>query len=230
MTLTLLTAVLLSTAVPDETQPPPEDQFAGYAARRHLELGMGFLGGVRDETRVGFVFAGGTAESIPYAQALTTPFALKPYDRAIVYGIGWEGRYVAQHIRFTVGLQKPNASFRMMDAIFPTDVGGVTRDVGTRSLNLWDVRFGLGTEYAFKYAAPFVDVVGDMQAVKASMTIDGQTARYEAWTFGLAVRAGVRFNMGGGVFIAPMGEVGIGGPVMWGASLQAGWVVPLDRV
>ncbi|MBK7860824.1 MAG: hypothetical protein IPJ65_19925 [Archangiaceae bacterium] len=228
MTPTLVVIAALLATSPDAPTPEAEDvaahpSFAGYTARRHLELTMGFLGGVRDETRNGYAFGSGTSE----ARALTGPFALAPYARTIVYGLGWETRYVTQHVRFTVGLQKPFASFRMMDAIFPADVGGTTREVGTRSLELWDVRFGLGGEYAFKYVTPFVDVIGDVQSVKAALTVDQATAEYKAWAFGLVVRAGLRVQLGDSVFVAPMGEVGIGGPVLWGAGLQAGWVLPM---
>jgi hypothetical protein len=225
-TLAVIATLFLSAAETTDA-PPPEDTFEAYTAKRHVELTMGFIGGLRDETRVGFGFNSGSASMLPYAQALTTPFALTPYDRTIVYGLSWETRYVTQHVRFTVGVSKPFASFRMMDAIFPTDVGGTTRDVGTRSLNLWDVRFGLGTEYAWRHVAPFVDVIGDMQYVGASMTVDGETAEYRAWTFGFVVRAGLRIHMGDSVFLAPTAEYGLGGPVRFGVGLQAGWVLPL---
>ncbi|MBL8955875.1 MAG: hypothetical protein JNK82_34190 [Myxococcaceae bacterium] len=228
-TLAVVFTLLAAAPAPEEVvaEPPLDDSFDGYTEPQHLELGMGFIGGVRDLTRAGYTFNSGTAESVAGAQALTAPFALAPYDRTVVYGLSWETRYVSQHVRFTVGVSKPFASFRMMDALFPTQVGGATLDVGTRSLSLWDVRFGLGTEYAFKYAAPFVDVLGDMQRIEASMTVDGHTAEYKAWTFGFVVRAGVRFHMGRGVYLAPMAEVGFGGPVRFGAGLQAGWVIPM---
>jgi len=229
MTHTLAVIFTLLSAAPEEAvvEPPADDTFEGYTSKRHLEIGMGFIGGVRDLTRAGYAFNSGSAEGIDGAQALATPFALAPFDRTIVYGLGWEARLVSQHVRFTMGLSKPFASFRMMDAIFPADVRGASLEVGTRSLTLWDVRFGLGGEYAFKYCAPFIDVIGDMQKISASMTVDGLTARYDAWTFGFIVRAGVRFHMGDGVFLAPTGEIGLGGPIVWGVGLQAGWVIPL---
>lgn len=225
MNLATLTAVLLSLADENLAEAPPPDDFAGYTARHHFELTMGFLGGVRDETRAGYTFSSGSAQLGPGAEAIVTPFALTPYDRTIVYGLGWETRYVANHLRFTMGLQKPFASFRMMDALSPSEAG----IAGTRSLTLWDIRLGLGVEHAFRYAAPFVDVIGDAQYVNAALTIDTRSAQFKAWSFGFVVRAGVRIHVGEGLFIAPMGEVGIGGPVIWAAGLQAGWVLPLSR-
>jgi hypothetical protein len=207
-----LIAMLLC-AAPEETPAPPEDDT--YTGKRHFEITMGFTGGVRDETRTGFGFTGGTSP----AQALTAPFSLAPYDRTVVYGLAWDVRYVTQHVRFTVGLQKPFASFRMTDA--------VTGEVGTRSLSLWDIRFGLGTEYAFKHVTPYVDVIGDVQKVDAALTVGTETANYSAWTFGFVVRAGVRVHMGEALFLAPAGEIGLGGPVRWGVGLQAGWVLPI---
>ncbi len=229
MTHILAVVFTLLSATPEEAvvEPPPDGAFEGYTAKHHIELGMGFIGGVRDETRAGYAFNSGTAESVAGAQALATPFALAPFDRTIVYGLAWETRFVSRHVRFTVGLSKPFASFRMMDAIFPSDFGGATHEVGARSLSLWDVRFGLGTEYAFKYVAPFIDVIGDMQKIDAALTVDGLTAKYDAWTFGFVVRAGLRIHMGDAVYLAPTVELGLGGPVQWGAGLQAGWVIPL---
>lgn len=231
--MTTLLAVLLMTAAYPEVDPqpvdaPPPDEFAEtYKAPRHFEITMGFMGGVRDATRGGYAFSSGTAESIAGAQALTDPFLQAPFNRVVTYGLAWEARYVAQHVRFTMGLQKPFASFRMAEALFPGDVAGAPLDIGTRSLDLWDVRFGLGTEYAFKYVTPFVDVVGDVQTVSASMTIGGETATYKATTFGFSVRAGLRVHMGDHLFLAPMGELGFGNGMKWGASLAAGWVIPV---
>ena len=91
-------------------------------------------------------------------------------------------------------------------------IGGTERQVGTRSLNLWDVRFGLGTEYSFRYVAPFVDVLGDMQYVNAAMTVDGETAQYKAWTFGFVVRGGMRIHMGDNLFL----ETAASGPAQVG--------------
>ena len=229
MTATLAAVFMLLSATEENPEPPPRDDFAGYTSQHHFELTMGFLGGMRDETRAGYAFSSGSADLVPHAEALTTPFALAPYDRTIVYGLAWETRYVARHLRFTMGLSKPFASFRMMDALFPVDVGGTTREVGTRALNLWDVRFGLGLEYAFRYVTPFVDVIGDAQYVAASMTVDGLTATYKAWSFGFVARAGLRVQLGDGLFLAPTGELGLGGPVIFGVGLQAGWVLPLGQ-
>ena len=223
MTLATLAALLLTLAEPTDAVPPPQDDFAGYTSKRHLELTMGFLGGVRDETRAGYTFSSGSAELAPGAEGIVTPFALTPYDRTIVYGLGWEARYVARHLRFTVGVQKPFASFRMMDALSPSEAGLA----GTRSLTLWDVRFGLGLEHSFRYVAPFIDVIGDAQYVNAALTVDSRAATFKAWSFGFVVRAGIRVHVGDALFSAPMGEIGVGGPVQWAAGLQAGWVIPM---
>jgi hypothetical protein len=218
----LAAAVVLLAAA----DPAPQEEPNPYLADRHVEISMGFVGGVRDLSHMGFTFEDGNAESIPYAQALAAPFSAAPYGGVSVYGLGGEWRYVSRHIRITAGVQKPFASFRLSDAVGTYDVGGVQREVGTRSLSLWDFRFGLGAEYPFRYATPFVDVVGDMQVVSAYLTVDGQTADYRAWAFGFAVRAGVRLQVGDNMYLAPMGEYGIGGAVRWGAALQVGWVIP----
>lgn len=214
MTATLATlAVLLCSAASDPEAPPPRDDFSGYGAKHHLELSLGFLGGVRDESRAGYALDSGSAGLPPRSEGSSAP-----YERTIVYGAAGEVRYVARHLRLTAGLSKPFASFRLTDN---------TGEVGTRSLDLWDVRFGIGLEHSFRYAAPFIDVLGDAQLISAAVTVDGQTAVYRAWTFGFVVRAGVRVHLGDGLFLSPMGEVGVGGPVQWGVGLQAGWVLAI---
>ena len=52
----------------EERQREEEKAAGAYLARQHLEFGMGFLGGVRDEGRSGFVFAGGSASGVPGAR------------------------------------------------------------------------------------------------------------------------------------------------------------------
>jgi hypothetical protein len=222
--MTSLLALTLLTAAMDLPPPPPEE--SPYLAPRHVELAFGFVGGVRDLTRVGYVFEGGEAESIPFAAALAAPFSAPPYDQVPVYGVAFEYRYVARHLRITTGLQKPFAAFRLSDAIGTYDVGGIEREVGTRSLSMWDFRFGLGAEYSFRYVTPFVDLVGDAQLLNASLTIDGRTADYRAWAFGFSARAGLRVHLGDYLFLAPSGEYGLGGAVRYGASLQAGFIIP----
>jgi hypothetical protein len=157
---------MLLTATPEETPELPPDDT--YLKRHHFDVSMGFTGSVRD-------------------------LAL---DRAAVYGLAWETRFVTQHVRFTIGLQKPFASM-------------------PANPSLWDIRFGLGTEYSFRYVTPYVDVIGDVQKIDA------------AWTFGFVARVGLRVHMGESLFLAPAGEIGLGGPVRWGVGLQAGWVLPV---
>jgi hypothetical protein len=205
----ILAAVLATT---DSFEPPPPEV---YVSHSHLEASFGFMGGYRDLSRMGFAFEDGTSP----AQGLTDPFSAAPYSGLPVMGVSAELRVVAHHLRFTAGVQKPFASFRLSDA--------VSGDVSTHALSLWDFRFGLGGEYAFQHVAPFVDLLGDMQVVTASLAVSNQTADYKAWAFGFTVRAGVRFHLSEYLYIAPSAEIGLGGAQRFGASLQAGWVIPV---
>jgi hypothetical protein len=194
-----------------------------YLAVQHLEYGMGFTGGLRDESQTGFVFSGGGASSVPGAQGLISPFSQAPYDRLQVMGLAWELRAVVDHLRLTVGVQKPFAGFSLLDAQSTSSVGTVS----PRAVTLWDVRFGFGVEHRFRYLTPFADLLGDAQSVATDLTVDGAPASYKAWTFGFTARAGVRLHLGHYLYLAPMGELGVYGPVRWAVALQAGWVVPL---
>lgn len=205
--------------------PPKED--SPYLAVQHLEYGMGFMGGLRDESQTGFVFSNGSASGVPGAQGLIGPFSSSPYDKLAVVGLAWEVRAVMDHLRMTVGVQKPFTGFSLLDAQSTTEVGGASRAVSPRAISLWDLRFGFGVEHRFRYLTPYVDLMGDAQSVTTDLTVDGASATYKAWTFGFTVRAGVRLHLGHYMYLAPMGEVGVYGPVRWAAGLQVGWVVPL---
>jgi hypothetical protein len=180
-----------------------------------VELSVGFIGGYRDLSHMGFAFEDGVSS----AQGLVDPFSAAPYSGLPVYGVSSELRVVAHHLRFTAGVQKPFASFRLSDA--------VNGDVSTRALTMWDFRFGLGGEYAFAHVAPFVDLLGDAQVVSAALAVSNQAVDYRAWAFGFTVRAGLRFHLSEYLYIAPSAEVGLGGAQRFGASLQAGWVIPV---
>ncbi len=211
-----------------EKQREEERTRQAYLARQHLEFGMGFLGGVRDEGRTGFVFAGGSASGVPGAQGLIDPFTTAPYNGVPVAGLGWELRSVVDHLRMTFGVQKPFTSFSLLSTESTVPVDGTPRTISPRSLGLWDLRFGFGVEHRFRWVTPYLDLLGDAQSVATDLTVDGQPASYKAWTFGFAVRAGARIHLGHYMYLAPSGEVGVYGPVRWGVSLQAGWQVPLD--
>src|SRR5205814_492418 len=51
-----LLAALCIAAAPPEATTPAEDPMEAYTQPRHFELAMGFIGGVRDETRAGYAF------------------------------------------------------------------------------------------------------------------------------------------------------------------------------
>jgi hypothetical protein len=180
-----------------------------------VEVSLGFMGALRDERTVGFSYKTGPGGDLPGGQALVEPFGAAPYDRVPVYGLGAEARVVSHHVRITTGFAKPFAQFRLGDVATPT--------VSPRSLSLADLRFGLGGEWAFKYAAPFIDLMGDAQWVSTEIALEGRSTTYAAWTFGFTVRGGVRLELSDNFFVVPMGEWGLTGPTRFGAQLQVGW-------
>lgn len=193
----------------------------------HIELVFGFMGGQRDQSWSGFVVGADTAGT-PGAASLVGPFTAAPISNAIVSGPTWEVREVHRHVRMTVGLQKPFALFRASEGAGAYDVDGVSRSVTVRTLQLWDVRLGLGGEYAFRRVTPFVDLLGDLRWANAELTVDGLPASYKAWSFAYSVRAGARVQLSDAMFLAASGEVSVMGAPRFGGQLVLGFAFPFD--
>lgn len=214
--------VLVSFAVPalasEGSDEPPDDA---------TELTFGFMGGLRNESTTGFVVTNETA-STPGAAALVGPFAAAPLTNAVVSGPAWEARWVHRHVRMTVGVQKPFALLPLAESAGTWDVDGVTRSVSLRTLQLWDVRLGLGAELSLRRVTPFVDLLGDMRWVGADVAVDGLAASYRAWTFDYSVRAGLKVRLSDAMFVAASGEVGLLGASRFGGQLVLGFALPLD--
>lgn len=194
-----------------------------------FELSVGFMGGGRDYRESGFVYAGGPGGDVPFGQALIEPLQRFPFVNARLFGPSWEVREVTSGVRFSVGLQKPFASFNTSAGTATSQVGGVDLEVSSRALSMWELRFGLGYEYTFaKRFTPFVDLIGQLDWVSAELTIGGAQARYQAQSFAFSAKAGVRVLVSKWVFIAPSAEIGLVGDVRWGAQLVAGVQLPFD--
>jgi hypothetical protein len=205
--------------LPVEPTPAPDT---------HFELSFGFMGGARDESRVGFIFAGGDAGSIPGASALSAPFATAPFSNLLVTGPSLEARWVQHHVRMTVGMQKPFAQFVLGQGVSGTDLQGVTREVSVRSFSFWDLRLGLGGEVTYRSVTPFADLCGDVQWVSSDVTIDGSAGSFKALMFGYSIRAGVRVAISDYLYVAPSAEFGLLGPQRYGAQLLVGFTFPVD--
>ena len=186
---------------------------------------MGFAGGERDYRTAGFSFASGADNAPTFGKSLVSTFEQFPFARVRLIGPAWELRQVVDHVRFTVGLQKPFASFLLSDAQ-STAAGGSS--VITRSLSVWELRFGLGTEYRFGPVTPFIDLSGQLEWLGAELTVNDGQVSYKAQTFSLMVRAGARIQLSPLVFIAPSAEIGVLGNVRWGAQLMVGVTLPYD--
>lgn len=203
---------------PQQGEPPPQS---------YSELTFGFMGGLRDESSTGFVVTGETAGT-PGAASLVGPFVNAPLTRAIVSGPAWEARWVHHHVRMTVGLQKPFALLPLADGAGQYDVDGTSRSVSLRTLQLWDVRLGLGAELTVQRVTPFVDLLGDVRWVGADVAVDGLSASYRAWSFGYSVRAGLKVRLSEAMFVAASGEVGLLGASRYGGQLVIGFALPFD--
>jgi len=205
----------------DEPKPPPAEP-EPFMASQHFEIGMGFLGGERDLGRNGFAFGA------PAQQRVLAPLTTDPYNALPVAGASWELRMVVSDLRMAVGVEKPFAAVSFDPVNFSDATDGGMHTLTPRSLNLWDVRFGLGFEHRFSHVAPFVDLLGDIQSISTNLNVDGANKSYQEWTWAFAVRAGVRFQLPHYMFIAPSAELGVYGPARWAVTLQTGWQIPMN--
>jgi hypothetical protein len=201
-------------------EPPPEPE--PWQASQHFEGAFGFLGGERDLGHNAYQFTGRSA------QRVLAPLTTDPYNALPVAGVDWELRMVVSDLRMALGAQKPFAAVAYDPVQFQDVTDGAMHSLTPRSLNLWDVRFGLGFEHRFKAFTPYVDLIGDVQSISTDLVVDGANKSYSEWTFAFSVRAGLRFQLPHYMFIAPSAELGVYGPSRWAVTLQTGWLVPMN--
>lgn len=206
----------------EELDPPPPPRVT-----THTEFVFGFMGGQRDQSWSGFVVGNETAGT-PGAASLVGPFTAPPISNAIVSGPTWEVREVHRRVRMTVGLQKPFALFRPTEGAGAYDVDGVSRSITVRTLQLWDIRLGLGWEYSIRRVTPFIDLLGDIRWANAELTVDGLPASYKAWSFAYSLRAGARVQVSDAMFIAASAEASVMGAPRFGGQLVLGFAFPFD--
>jgi hypothetical protein len=179
----------------------------------HFEATMGFVAGQHRYDELRFARESGPANAPPAA------LQGAPYDRTEVFGLRYDVRLVVSHVRMTAGIDFPFTSFSAESAV--RDTGAGVRRV--ESLKSYVLRFGIGGEYPFGPVVPFVDVLGSVHWVSTTMLFDGESSEYGASAFGFSARAGVRLQVREWFFASLAGEVGIIGPVRWGAELYVGF-------
>jgi hypothetical protein len=191
-------------------------------ASDHFEFTMGFIAGARRYGGESFAHEKGGG-GVPGAQALVEPFDRAPYDDCTVLGLRYDLRLVVSHVRMTVGVDFPFASFDPEKTRRSYGVAGVEREIAVQRIRPYELRFGIGGEYAFGRFTPFVDLVGEVDWVSTELSVDGTTVGYEASSFGFSARAGARLYVRDWFFVAAAGEIGIVGQRIWGAELSLGF-------
>lgn len=187
----------------------------------HLEVSMGFLAGQRSYSDTSFKFEDGS--TMAGVGGMVDPFNNAPFDKVQMYGLRYDLRLVVSFLRMTVGMDIPFASYGNGDGTGRYRLAGETRQVSVQKLEALDLRFGIGAELPVGTLVPFVDVLGSVHWITASMAIDDQRADFSATTFAFSSRAGVRLHVRRWFYAAVAGEVGIVGDVMWGAELSVGF-------
>jgi hypothetical protein len=189
--------------------------------RTHGEISFGYLGQWTDETNRALELKPSQNDP-PFAGAITDPFLGRPFSGTVLSGATLESRVVYDGIRVTAGLRFPFMNFRPTSTAQVVNVGGVDREVLVRSVSLWDVRTGIGFEFATRRVTPYFDVLGDLQMMSTQLVIDGQPAKYQGTAFSLGGRVGVRFQFQH-AFLAVSAEGTALGPLRLGGSAQLGF-------
>lgn len=229
MTLTTLAALALLTSTAS-MEPPPEpttptaateraEARRRYTDRLHTELSFGYLGEWRNDSPRAWELK--TAEAPVGAAAMTAPFDGAPFNGLASSGLTVESRVIYDWVRFSIGLRWPFATFRAGDTTSTVDFGPATHEVMVRSLSAFTFRTGLGVELPFGIATPFIDVIGDVEKVGATIVIDGAPTKWDSTGFALGARTGVRLQFSQ-VFVQLAGEATAIGAPRFGGSLQAG--------
>ena len=130
---------------------------------------------------------------------------------------------MVSHVRMTVGVDFPFASFAPGDTRRSYGVAGVEREIAVQKIRPYELRFGIGGEYTFGRFTPFADLIGEVDWVDTELTVDGTTVEYEASSFGFSARAGARLYLRDWFFVAAAGDIGIVGQRFWGVELSLGF-------
>ena len=176
----------------------------------------------RNYERTNFEWTAGGGE-IEGARALIKPFERGPFVNTPVSGLRYDVRLVVSHVRMTAGVDVPFAIYRTADSVQQYDVCGQPRTLTVQSIQPVDLRFGIGAEYPIGPVAPFLDVMGGVHWTQADLSLDGVDTTYNATSFALSARAGVRLHVRRWFFTSLAGEVGLLGDVRWGAELALGF-------
>jgi len=201
----------------------PTVGFAGdvMSEETHLEIAVGFMGGVRSYGTAPFALASDN-EGLA---GLDEPFVLIPFEDSPVFGPRWESRLVLSQIRMTLGYQRPYPTWEGLESTRATGVDGQKLPASARGLRANELRFGLGLEPPTGRVTPFVDLVGDIAWVSTDLAVNGDAATYKSESFSLAGRGGLRIQAADYVFIEAAGEYGLVGPNEWGAQLMVGFAL-----
>jgi hypothetical protein len=221
---TLLFAVAFvapATGWADDYRQEALDDDPGLGAWDHFELSMGFLAGQRSYSDTPFKFAGGT--EIEGAGAILEPFLATPFDMVPAYGLRYDARLVVSYLRMTVGVDIPFAAYGNAEASGDYPVGGVERRVTVQELKPFDLRFGIGAEAPIGSVVPFVDVLGSIHWVDASIAVDDELAQFRSTSFAFSGRGGVRLHVRRWFYATASAEVGIVGDIVWGTELSLGF-------
>lgn len=190
--------------------------------RTHGELSFGYLGQWSNETVRALELKPSQNGDPPFAGSITEPFLGAPFSGTLLSGATLEGRMVYDGIRVTAGVRFPFMNYRPSDTAQVVNVGGVPREVMVRSVALWDLRTGIGFEFATRRVTPYFDVLGDLQTMTTQLVVDGQPAKYQGTAFSLGGRLGMRFQFQH-AFLAVSAEATALGPLRLGGSAQLGF-------
>ena len=196
---------------PQRTDAHASDHLSDDDTPDHFEFSMGFIAGQRSYDRLAFALGNLPAGALEGA----------PFDRVEVFGLRYDLRLVVSHVRMTVGVDLPFTSYSEDDARRMLPEG--LRRVNT--LRAYDLRFGIGGEYAFGPVAPFVDLTGSVHWASTELLLDAAATELDAVGFGFTARGGVRLQVRRWFFASVSGEVGIVGPVRWGVDLSVGFAL-----
>jgi len=223
LTLAVLLAALTSGSI-DSGDGATEDENASALRtykRNHTELSFGYLGQWADERNRALELKP-TASDPAAAGSITEPFLGAPFNATALVGATIESRFVCDNVRLTVGFRFPFTNFRPNDTAQTVVIAGQSHDVFVRSVDLWDLRTGIGFELPFRRVTPFVDMLGDMQTLTTQLTIDGQTAKYTGRSFALGGRVGLRYQVSH-LFLLAAAEATALGPLRVGGTVQMGF-------
>lgn len=210
-TIAAITTIVCALSTPALAKDTTEDK---DPADPTLEASFAFVSGQRSYDGAEFGYERGSG-----SQVLSAPFRSPALSGMGVTGYGFDLRFIARGVRFSVGWDRPYVRSPEQPQTLALASGQTAR---VRAVETKEFRLGLGVQHAGRHVSVHADVIGSADVVEATLTTGDQQAIYQSRNFSFALRGGITRTISEFYFAHLSGEVGLVGNIDWSMSAGVG--------